>query len=507
MQTINFEAPLAARDLPQLCRQAEKALGSLDSKLLSLRLNFGKLKAALERAVAPITATVVPVLNTAVRALTDFVNDAGAVIAALFGTVQEKAVKTTRVTGKAIKRSLADFDELDRLDAGASGGGSTVTTVTLHTLSDPLTPQLQQTVENIRACMEKIQAFLAPLGNIDLTPAVQAFARLGSAVAGFGGVVAEHLGWAWHNLLVPLAKWTVEAAVPASVDALTGAFGLLRAALEPLLAGFARLAPSLQPAVSFLGETVVDTLQLLRQQFDKVAAVFAANEAASGQIFADLSRSFSALWTAMEPVLTVMKERWGALLQFLGDAAAVQVQGIITVLGGLTEFIAGALTGNWEKAWNGVKTVFKGFVNGLIGLLNAMLTGLVSGVNAAVKALNKLKVDIPGWVPVYGGKSFGFNIKTLTAPQIPYLAQGAVLPPNKPFLAMVGDQKHGTNIEAPLATIEEAVASVVLPGQDAANALLEQILQAIYGIRVGDEVIGRAAQRYQSRRFQMEGGL
>ena len=64
--------------------------------------------------------------------------------------------------------------------------------------------------------------------------------------------------------------------------------------------------------------------------------------------------------------------------------------------------------------------------------------------------------------PEFGGKTFGFSLKTVTAPAIPYLAKGAVLPANKPFMAVVGDQRHGTNVEAPLTTIQEAVA-VVLP--------------------------------------------
>ena len=47
------------------------------------------------------------------------------------------------------------------------------------------------------------------------------------------------------------------------------------------------------------------------------------------------------------------------------------------------------------------------------------------------------------------------------SPQIPALATGAVIPPNREFLAVLGDQKHGTNIEAPLSTIEEAVENVL----------------------------------------------
>ena len=78
-----------------------------------------------------------------------------------------------------------------------------------------------------------------------------------------------------------------------------------------------------------------------------------------------------------------------------------------------------------------------------------------------IRAMNKLSFDIPSWVPGLGGKKFGFNLKEIKTVKIPKLAQGAVIPPNKEFLAMLGDQKHGTNIEAPLDTIKQALAEVL----------------------------------------------
>ena len=63
---------------------------------------------------------------------------------------------------------------------------------------------------------------------------------------------------------------------------------------------------------------------------------------------------------------------------------------------------------------------------------------------------------MPDWVPGIGGKSWSANILHLSEWGIPQLAQGAVIPPNREFLAVLGDQKAGTNIEAPLETIVQA---------------------------------------------------
>ena len=105
------------------------------------------------------------------------------------------------------------------------------------------------------------------------------------------------------------------------------------------------------------------------------------------------------------------------------------------------------------------------------------------------------------------------GIKTISTPQIPYLAQGAVLPPNKPFMAVVGDQRHGTNVEAPLSVIQEAVAAVMqeylasnMAGHEATVSVLREILEAVLGIQIGDDVIGNAMQRYIRKQAIIKGG-
>ena len=78
-----------------------------------------------------------------------------------------------------------------------------------------------------------------------------------------------------------------------------------------------------------------------------------------------------------------------------------------------------------------------------------MIRGIVDGINAVIGLLNKLNFKIPDWVPGLGGETFGFNIATMTAPKSPCLLPAQLIPANAPFAAILGDQKHGTNIEAP----------------------------------------------------------
>ena len=164
--------------------------------------------------------------------------------------------------------------------------------------------------------------------------------------------------------------------------------------------------------------------------------------------------------------------------------------------------------------WNGIVNTVKGAVNSLIGFINGMISAVVGGLNSAIDALNSLSVDIPDWVPVVGGNRLGFSIGHVTAPQIPYLAQGAVIPANREFLAVLGDQSHGTNVEAPLDTIKQAVAEVMedlqagqMAGFEAVVSVLREILSAVCGIELTDEDVGRAVQRWQHKQLIATGGV
>ena len=125
----------------------------------------------------------------------------------------------------------------------------------------------------------------------------------------------------------------------------------------------------------------------------------------------------------------------------------------------IAEFISDKVVGAVKAIKSGIKKP----LNAIIGFLNTLIDGFISAVNFVIDALNSLSFDVPDWVPGIGGETFGFDISKLDAGdyQIPKLAQGAVIPANNEFLAVLGDQKRGTNIEAPLDTIKQAVAEVI----------------------------------------------
>ena len=148
-----------------------------------------------------------------------------------------------------------------------------------------------------------------------------------------------------------------------------------------------------------------------------------------------------------------------------------------------------------------VREVVKGVINTMIGGINGMISGVESGVNAVIGALNTLHWEIPDWVPGLGGMGFGFDISKVSFGRVPELATGAVIPPNSPFLAVLGDQPSGVNVEAPLSTIKDALLQAI----DARGGSVESgpIYVTAY---FGNENFGTVVAKANSRNAYLSGG-
>lgn len=127
------------------------------------------------------------------------------------------------------------------------------------------------------------------------------------------------------------------------------------------------------------------------------------------------------------------------------------------------KYIAPIFTAKW---W---ANLGKKAINGLLGIIEKGLNWIIDKINVFIGGLSNLV----GWV----GDLFGadWSIPKIPRVSIPRLAQGAVIPPNREFLAVLGDQKHGTNIETPESLLREIYAE----GNAETNALLQQLIQVM----------------------------
>lgn len=588
------------------------------TKILSLQ--FESLKATIGQGLINALTPVIKVINTILYGFRALANSFKQLTALLFGdasasssaeeALEEMAegydavAESAAGAGKAADGYLSGLDEISKLSdsggsgSGAAGGAGGIITPENSTGEDEdedeedLSPTLQ-------ALVDKIKDLLEPLQKIDFTSARKALKKLGDSFKKLGDTLGAALEWAWENILVPLAEWTVEEFAPTYVEYLAAAFDLLNdvlIALQPF--GMWLWENFLQPMGQWAGNVIIGALETLTGLFRKLGDWIRENavdiwgkvqetwKAVSGWFETNVSKPLSDIavkidkaitdafigaktavtnawstvktwfsnnvatpvkdaftgvktwisnaftnaktavinawqtvktWfttTVIEPLQkgfsnakrnisqaftdakTAVTTAWSTVSKWFTDNIATPVGTVFTsIKTAITDAFSTAKTAV-ETAWGTVSTwfqtnvvdpvksmfqtiwdtltglfsgditftdlvaaignVFKEFINDLIEGMNALLSKVVEPMNTMITKLKGMNL--------FGSYPFSF-LTTLTAPQIPYLAKGAVIPPNAPFMAVLGDQKRGTNIEAPLETIKQAVAEVVGNGK------------------------------------------
>ena len=147
----------------------------------------------------------------------------------------------------------------------------------------------------------------------------------------------------------------------------------------------------------------------------------------------ELVNSLKDLWNnVILPIGKLIWSYWGPKLKdtfttiknlfiIVADGIKTRVQTLIAVFRGITDFLTGVFTGNWSKAWSGIKNAFTSYVSGLGKALKTPLNVCIELLNSFIKKINRIKA--PDWVPMLGGK--GANI-----PLIPKLKTGTNIVPN-----------------------------------------------------------------------------
>lgn len=164
----------------------------------------------------------------------------------------------------------------------------------------------------------------------------------------------------------------------------------------------------------------------------------------------NLSEKLAPAW---EVISTLVVGVVGTIVGVIIDSVTASID----TLTGLIDFIVGVFTGNWKKAWDGIVGMFKGLWDGMLAVVKGIINLIIDALNVFITRINKINFDVPDWIPGIGGKQWGFNI-----PKIPKLAQGTVVPPNKEFMAILGDNTRDHEIVSPIPTMKQAVREVML---------------------------------------------
>lgn len=163
-----------------------------------------------------------------------------------------------------------------------------------------------------------------------------------------------------------------------------------------------------------------------------------------GKIKEFISNAIEKVKEVISNVINKIKETWSNIWGKIKDTASKVwdgIKGAITgTINGIKTSISNtlnAIKSVWDKIWGGLKTTvtnifdaiwgaIKGVINSILGGIEGMANGVIGGINTVIGALNNLSFDVPDWVPVLGGKTFGFNITELSKVSLPRLANGGI---------------------------------------------------------------------------------
>ena len=293
----------------------------------------------------------------------------------------------------------------------------------LMPIVDKLTNRLQGLVtwfqgldNNQKQLITKIGLFVVALG--------PALVILGKLIT-FGGTIAGGLS----KISGLIAKLSVSTGGLSGVlAALTGPVGIVIAIIATLAVGFALLwnkSETFRNSMKAVGESIVNTFnEHIKPTIDNIKEIVL-------MLWNDVIKPLGRfLWDTFSPIIEKVFTTAGKIIAVAFEKISICIQTVTGYLKGLIQFITGVFTGDWAKAWEGIKTIFGSVFQGLKGLFKEPINWIIGKLNQFISGINKIQV--PDWVPEVGGK--GINI-----PMIPKLAKGGIV--DSATLALIGEGK------------------------------------------------------------------
>lgn len=223
-----------------------------------------------------------------------------------------------------------------------------------------------------------------------------------------------------------------------------------------------------------LSESVTRTLSNLKE---KIVNVWNIIKTSTSTTWNAIKKTLSGLWNSLKSttstVFNAIKTKVVGVWDSVKNKTSRTWENVATFVSAKVEAIKNAITNKFNAARDAVRSAFEGIVN----FIKAPINQAISIVNNAVGMINNAIGGIesafsfgPWTVPTpFGSKTIGFHATFPRIGTIPYLASGAVIPPRSEFLAVLGDQKKGNNLEAPESLLRQIVREESGKGQGNGN--------------------------------------
>ena len=433
-----------------------------NQQMSALKSSLAQTKNALAAAFEPVVNTVIPYLTQMVSWLNIAIDKVGQFLAAIGGSSTYTRAKKQTIdyaksldtASKAAKGALASFDELNVLsqnksDSGAGAGGELAGAAAFETA--PIENQVMESLDRIKELLQPFSDDISDWwGSLDFEPLFESLDHLKEACEPFAGYLYDGMKFFLDEILEPLSTWAIEEGLPTFLDMVSNGLKFLSTVIDAASPGLSYIWEHvLKPMGEYTGEVFIWALNLISDAFKKMAELVSSKSEEINTILEAIGKLLELIWVRdIKPTLDFIMGATGELVDYIINIAG----DLIDILAGIIEFLTGVFTGDWEKAWQGLVKIFKGIVNGIIDIFEGVVNSIISGIN-------NISIDVPDWVLGFGGQHFGFDLEKL---HLPRLAEGAVIPGGKPFMAMLGDQIPGqTNIETPVETMKEAIRDVM----------------------------------------------
>ena len=286
----------------------------------------------------------------------------------------------------------------------------------------------------------------------------------------FSGKIVDSLKDIWEGVLVPLIDWIIKNVIPVISPIIEKLGNIIIDFVGSVFDAASNILKALGGVIDFLvgiftgdwERAFSGAVAVGRGFLDAIYDILGFIEKNIFRPFVSfVGNIFNFDWTKYFGVAGSVVEYFLNIIKTVMNSAQNMIMGV-------ADIVAGVFTNDWSRAWSGVQAIFEGIwdsflsiakspINGVISMINALLDKVETAQNWIAEVLS-FSIDLPGWAEkLTGYSSFGISISSWNIPNIPYLASGAVIPPNKEFMAVLGDQTSGNNIEAPESLIRKIV--------------------------------------------------
>lgn len=223
-----------------------------------------------------------------------------------------------------------------------------------------------------------------------------------------------------------------------------------------------------------LSESVTRTLSNLKE---KIVNVWNIIKTSTSTTWNAIKKTLSGLWNSLKStastVFNAIKTKVVGVWDSVKDKTSRTWENVVTFVSTKVEAIKNAITNKFNAARDAVKSAFEGIVDFIKRPINqaiSIINNAVGMINNAISGIESAFSFGPWSVPTpFGTKTIGFHATFPRVGTIPYLASGAVIPPRGEFLAVLGDQKKGNNLEAPESLLRQIVREESGKGQGDGN--------------------------------------